>query len=126
MVTLPCDSDTRTAGRQAEDAACRHLSERGLKLLERNFRHRRGEIDLIMQDNSCVVFVEVRYRRNPYFGGALESVDRKKQEKLVITARHYLQIHEHAAKRPARFDVIAISPGAQGLQIEWIKDAFQT
>lgn len=111
-------------GRRAEEAACRYLTARGLTLLERNFRHRRGEIDLIMREKTCIVFVEVRFRSDPRFGSALESVDRRKQEKLVATALYYLQTHAQAAKQSARFDVISIEPGAQHTSIEWIKDAF--
>lgn len=118
-------SGARELGRLAEEAACRYLTGHGLTLLERNFRRRRGEIDLIMQEKTCTVFIEVRYRSNPHYGGALESVDRKKQEKLIATAQHYLQTHAQAAKRSARFDVISVGPGMQNLQIEWIKDAFR-
>jgi putative endonuclease len=114
--------DPRARGRQAEDAACRYLTARGLTLLARNFRCRRGEIDLVMQEQDCVVFVEVRCRSNPRFGGALESVDWRKREKLATTAQYYLQTHVRAAQLSARFDVIAVTiPGAR---IEWIKDAF--
>lgn len=118
-------SGAHDLGRLAEEAACRYLTNHGLTLLERNFRHRRGEIDLIMLEKTCIVFIEVRYRSNPRFGGALESVDRRKQEKLVATAQHYLQTHEQAAKRSARFDVISVGQGMQHPQIEWIKDAFR-
>ena len=122
MPVTIAEYDSRAIGRQAEDAACRHLIAHGLTLLARNFRCRRGEIDLIMQERACVVFVEVRCRNNPRFGGALESVDWRKREKLAATAQYYLQTHAAAAQLSARFDVIAVTgPGAR---IEWIKDAF--
>lgn len=117
--------DARDLGRRAEEAAFRFLTARGLTLLERNFRHRRGEIDLIMREKTCIVFIEVRYRSSPRFGSALESVDRRKQEKLVMTAQHYLQTHARLAQQTARFDVISIEPGMQDSSITWIRDAFR-
>lgn len=111
-----------TKGQEAEAQACRHLQQQGLALIERNYRCRQGEIDLIMRDRQSTVFVEVRYRSNPTFGGAAAGVDCRKQAKLIAAAGHYLQQHPALAQQPARFDVIAIAPGA----LEWIRDAFQT
>lgn len=111
-----------TKGQEAEEHACRYLQQQGLQLIERNYRCRQGEIDLIMRDKQGTVFVEVRYRSNPNFGGGAESVDQRKQHKLIAAAAHYLQQHHTLAQQPARFDVIAIAPGA----LEWIRDAFQT
>ncbi|MCC6302430.1 MAG: YraN family protein [Gammaproteobacteria bacterium] len=118
------DSDARALGHRAEEAACRFLLDRGLSLLERNYRHRRGEIDLIMQEKTCIVFVEVRCRSSARYGSALESVDRRKQEKLIAAAQHYLQTHARAAKYSARFDVISVTPDARATDIAWVKDAF--
>ena len=115
--------DHLLAGQCAEDQASAYLQGQGLVLVERNYRCRGGEIDLIMRDGGILVFVEVRYRASQGFGGALASVGSRKQARLIHAAGHYL-----AAKRidrPARFDVAAVS-GAQGrLAIQWIKDAFQ-
>ena len=114
-------------GQAAEDLACRYLQDQGLHLIERNYRCKRGEIDLVMRDASSVVFVEVRYRRNHRFGSGAESVDRHKQAKLTATALHYLQSNKAAAKSPARFDVVSVSvQGKSGhtTAIEWIKNAF--
>lgn len=117
-------SDAHALGRMAEETACRFLLSRGLTLLERNFRHRHLEIDLIMQEKTCIVFVEVRCRSSSRFGSALESVDRRKQEKLIAAAQHYLLSHARAAKHSARFDVISVTPDAREADIEWIRDAF--
>ncbi|HKJ09325.1 MAG TPA: YraN family protein [Gammaproteobacteria bacterium] len=111
------------AGRRAETAACRYLQRRGLRLLARNYRCRVGEIDLIMGDGDSLVFVEVRYRRSVRFGGAAESIDRRKQARIIACASHYLQQHPGLAARPARFDVVAI---AADDQVSWIPDAFQS
>jgi putative endonuclease len=116
-------ADHLTAGQHAEDSALAFLRSQGLVLVERNYRCRGGEIDLIMRDGGKIVFVEVRFRSDQRFGGALASVDRHKQARLIHAASHYL-----AAKhidRPARFDVAAVSPDQGKLEIQWIKDAFQ-
>ena len=107
-------------GALAEEAAAEFLKGRGLRLLERNYSCRFGEIDLIMRDGHTLVFVEVRYRRNRSFGGAIESITVAKREKLLRTARHYM-----AATRgfPAcRFDAVLLNGDTQ--EIEWIENAF--
>ena len=120
---------TQESGQQAESIALEYLQQQGLRLITRNYRCRRGEIDLIMQHRDSVVFIEVRYRRNRHFGGADASVDRRKQDKLITSALHYLQENRQAARQPARFDVIAIHAdthaATQPDNIQWIQDAFQ-
>lgn len=112
-------------GKEAEGQAAEHLRRQGLKPVTNNYRCRNGEIDLIMQSHDTLVFVEVRFRRQKGFGGAAASVDRRKQQKLLATAQHYLQ-HENATNRPCRFDVIAVMPGADGTLIfDWIQNAFE-
>lgn len=118
------NSDAHALGRMAEEAACRFLLGHGLTLLERNFRYRQLEIDLIMQEKTCIVFVEVRCRSSARYGSALESVDRRKQERLIAAAQHYLQTRARAAKHSARFDVISVTPDVHEANIEWIRDAF--
>lgn len=112
-----------TKGRIAEDQALFFLQSNGLRLIERNYRCRYGEIDLIMEDGRAIVFVEVRYRGSIRFGGALESVDRRKQAKLLASAANFLR--EKRMDRPARFDVAALAPENGGLAVKWVKDAFQ-
>lgn len=113
----------QVAGQRAEDHALAYLEQQGLRLLERNYRCPLGEIDLIMDDGRGVVFVEVRYRRDNRYGGALESVDRRKQAKLLGTATWFLQ--ERQLDRPSRFDVAALAPSGAGFAINWVRDAFQ-
>lgn len=117
----PPPANRQQRGQAAEEQACRHLQQQGLTLIERNYRCRLGEIDLVMRDGASTVFVEVRYRSNPGFGGGAASVDGRKQSKLIAAASHYLQQHPALAQQPARFDVVAIAPTA----LEWIRDAFQ-
>lgn len=111
-------------GRDAESLACRYLQTQGLKLIERNYQRRPGEIDLIMMDASSLVFVEVRYRRHARFGSGAESVDRRKQARITACAQLYLQAHPEMAVRPCRFDVISIGGEPGDPAMEWIQDAF--
>ena len=113
-----------TAGQRAEDWALAFLQTQGLVLVERNYRCRGGEIDLVMRDGGKIVFVEVRYRANDSFGGALASVGTRKQARLIHAASHYLTTKH--IDRPTRFDVAAVSPDQGKLALQWIKDAFQT
>lgn len=116
---------TLTTGQQAELLACEYLQTHKLKLITKNYHCRRGEIDLIMQDKTTLVFIEVRYRKNDRFGSALESVNHKKQAKIIITAEHYL-LQNRQQFSGYRFDVIAISPTQQSNDIIWVKDAFHS
>jgi putative endonuclease len=76
-----------------------------------------------MQDNDYLVFVEVRYRKNADFGGALESIDYRKQGKLRRTAEFYLQKHKRT-ESPCRFDILCLSGQLSNPDINWIKNAF--
>ena len=98
-----------------------YLEDRGLRPVVRNFRCRLGEIDLVMLDGECLVFVEVRYRTRDRFARASLTVDIHKQRKLIRTAALFLVRRSEFAARVMRFDVVAI----QGDSIEWIRDAFR-
>lgn len=118
---------SRDRGQDAEQACCKYLQQQGLKLLAKNYHGRRGELDLVMRDNNTVVFVEVRYRRNNTYGGALESITSSKQEKLRLTAEQYLQ--RETELQNGRFDVVAMTEkvqnnGSNSYSFEWIKNAF--
>ena len=115
---------TKTTGEQAEHLACDYLRQQGLILITQNYHCRRGEIDLIMQDQHTLVFVEVRYRKSARFGSALESIDQRKQAKIITTAEDYLLQNQHDFSS-YRFDVIAITPQQPTPDITWVKDAFQ-
>lgn len=115
------------AGREAEAFALQHLQQHGLSLITQNWLCKRGELDLVMLDGDTVVFVEVRYRRHAGWGGALESVDFRKREKLVLAAQFFLQKESRWADSPCRFDVIAINgdPGNAPV-LNWLKNAFDS
>jgi putative endonuclease len=118
---------TQSSGKAAEALARQHLEQQGLRLLAQNWHCRRGELDLVMLDTDTVVFVEVRYRRQAAWGGAIESVDARKREKLTMAAMHFLQQESRWAKHPCRFDVIAINrKGNAPPQLNWIQNAFDT
>ena len=122
-MSLARASTPKLDGPGAETLALRHLEQAGLRLVERNYRCRGGEIDLVMLDGESLAFVEVRYRSSTRFGRAEETVTTTKQGRLVTAASHYLQ--RHAVTRPARFDVVAIHPASGGKHaVEWIRDAF--
>ena len=110
-----------TDGASAEDAALRYLLARGLKLIDRNVRARGGELDLVMRDADSLVIVEVRKRSHPGFGTAAESVDARKQAKIVAAARAMLAQRPELARMPARFDVVALDGSDR---VEWIQAAF--
>jgi putative endonuclease len=116
-------TETIQIGQQAEDFAQSYLEQQGLKFVERNFQCRMGEIDLIMRDNKTLVFVEVRYRKNNYFGGPIISISSSKQQKLLTAAKFYLQQHPRDAKRTVRFDVLGIL--GPDRTIEWIQNAIE-
>lgn len=115
----------RDQGSQAEEQALKHLLAQGLKMVERNFYSRRGEIDLVMLDAGNLVFVEVRSRNNENFGSAAESITRAKQLRVIQAARHFLQVKSEWANTPCRFDVVAITGRSNG-KVDWIKNAFQS
>ncbi|MBK1721733.1 YraN family protein [Thiocystis violacea] len=109
----------QSVGQEKERLAERFLLGKRLELIARNHRCRFGEIDLVMRDGGVLVFVEVRYRRSAQHGSAAETVDVRKQRRLIKTAGHYLQYNP--TSRPCRFDVVAITGDDQ---VQWIRNAF--
>lgn len=107
-------------GAAAEDAALQRLLAAGLKLVTRNFRCRGGELDLVMLDGAVLVVVEVRARRPSRFVSAAESVDARKQQRIVHATQLFLASHPQHAQRSVRFDVVAFD----GAQARWIRAAF--
>jgi putative endonuclease len=118
------DRERKAIGLLGEELALAHLVAHGLQLVTRNYRCKLGEIDLVMLDGRTLVLVEVRYRASNDYGGAAASIDWQKQRKLVKTAEHLLMKRADLRQYPARFDVIAITTGADGTRIRWIKSAF--
>ena len=125
--TLACVSmDSRRRGAVSEQLAAEHLQAHGLKVVARNLRCRAGELDLVCLDGGVLAIVEVRQRARADFGGALASVNRRKQRKIIRAARYFWQRRARWRASLMRFDVI----GVQGLpngshRIVWIRDAFR-
>ncbi|MGF1753234.1 YraN family protein [Vibrio makurazakiensis] len=109
-------------GNHYEALASKYLTRQGLTIIEQNFSAKCGEIDLIMRDNSCIVFVEVKYRKQNDYGHAVEMVTPQKMRKLVKTANVWLLKQGLSAhSTDFRFDVVAIEQ--HGNNIEWIENA---
>lgn len=118
----------RGRGADAERAAETFLRRHGLRILARNYRTARGEIDIIADDGGILAFVEVRMRSGSAFGGADESIDRRKRQRIIAAARHFLA-NGPSAEPLCRFDAMLLTPPAapdeDGYTVEWLRDAFR-
>jgi putative endonuclease len=114
----------KEVGARGEKLAADYLKKRGYKIIQRNFRCREGEIDIIAQKGECLVFVEVRTKKNTAFGTPEESVTLSKREKLISLANAYLQAYD---KPPQswRIDVVAVElgPNNRVSRLEHIENA---
>jgi len=108
----------RRRGEEAEELAARFLAGQGLVVVARNYRTRLGEIDLIARDGESLVFVEVRFRSRPGFGGALASITPAKQRRIIAAARQYLMQFRHLPR--CRFDVVCLDAH----EPTWLRGAF--
>lgn len=115
----------RRTGNRGEQLAADYLSDRGYAIIARNFSGRRGEIDIIAQKGSTLVFCEVKTRRSAGFGSPASSVTGPKQASIIRTAMEYMATHDlHDTE--IRFDVIAILLSTSGkTEIEHITAAFE-
>ena len=120
MPSVAARERTQGAGERAERLAERFLASRGMTIVERNFRRRCGELDLVARDGDTLVFVEVRTRNRPDRGDALETVGADKRRRIARVAQIYLQDRRPDA-RSMRFDVIGITAGV----VTHIRDAFR-
>lgn len=114
----------RVLGQRGERKAESFLKRQGLSCLKRNYTCRMGEIDLIMQQDDALVFVEVRLRSRRGYGDGADSIDAAKRRKLVLAARHYLMKHPQRGEMPCRFDVISLDGDTDS--ITWIPNAFES
>lgn len=108
----------RSIGTFYEERACEFLQEQGIIIIQKNFRCKQGEIDIIGKDGNCIVFTEVKYRKSDDYGHAFFAVDIKKQIKICRCAACFCMKNSWVSE--FRYDVIGISD----TKIEWIKDAF--
>lgn len=117
--------DRRSRGAAVEAAALAYLKKAGLADVAANANYRGGELDLVMRDKDTLVFVEVRYRRDPRFGGGAASVDAVKRRKLIHAAQMFLLAHREYADTPCRFDVIEADGDPEAPRLNWLRDAFR-
>lgn len=111
-------------GKNGERIAQEYLKKRGYKILERNYRTKYGEIDIIAQQDSSIVFVEVRTKQSPNFGPPQLSITKSKRNQIMRTALAYIN-ESMISDQPCRFDVIAITLDSSGTKIEHIENAFE-
>jgi putative endonuclease len=113
-------------GLDCETLAVSHLRKCGVEVLARNVRCKSGELDIVARENNVLLIVEVRQRTKGNFGGALESVDWRKQRKIIRATCYFLQAHREWRGCRLRFDVVAVegTPGGAH-QINWVQDAFR-
>ena len=111
----------RKIGEDREDAVCRCLESHGWTILERNFRARSGEIDIIAREGPVLVFVEVKYRRSLCAGYGSEAVGKRKQKTMEHTALLYMMRHQIDETTPCRFDVAELT----GNHLHLYRDAFR-
>lgn len=115
--------NTRSAGDSGEAIALDHLSDKGYELVERNYRTRYGEIDLILRDAGTLVFVEVKLRRGTGYGDPLESVTPRKQEQVRSIAEQYLA-EAQPEYEEIRFDAVGILCDSGPPDVTHVQDAF--
>jgi len=122
-VALKKDS-TKEKGREGERLAALFLEKQGFRILDRNYRNRLGEIDIVAEDRGVLVFVEVRTLQNSAGHGPEETIQWKKRQRLSRTALAYVQ-HKRMEDRPARFDVVAVAFAGDRSTLRHIPDAFE-
>ena len=113
----------KNTGKLGEDMACEYLSSKGIRILRRNFKSVYGEIDIIAQDDTDIIFVEVKTRKNNRCGIPAESVDKKKQTKIKNTSLEFINQND-LARANFRFDVIEIILSSKPT-INHIENAFE-
>lgn len=111
-------------GKEGERLAERYLQKKGYRLVERNYRCKAGELDLIVLDGGVVVFVEVKTRTSAAFGSPLEAVEIRKQRKMIQAAQFFLA-EKGLQQRDARFDVVGVSWPGRVPVLEHIENAFE-
>ena len=116
---------TRKFGIDSEGLAAEFLRKKGYRILERNYRTRRGEMDIVAEEAGALVFVEVKARRGDQFGGPHAAVGWRKQQQLIRVASHYMARHR-IENRDCRFDLVLISEDPlRRKQIDLVRNAFE-
>lgn len=116
--------NNRQIGDKKEKFVCEWLETQGYRIVERNFRCRSGEIDIVAREGAYLVFIEVKYRRGAECGDPSEAVDRRKQQTISRVALFYLLRHGYAENTPVRFDVVSVSGGSD-MEVHLFRNAFE-
>jgi putative endonuclease len=120
-------TEKQLIGRTAENIAADFLRAKGLKILERNYLRRLGELDIVARDHDVLVIAEVRTRATDRYGGAAASVDPRKQQRLIRAAAQLLQQRRELSHLRVRFDVmVVLDIGRERPRVDWIRHAFLT
>ena len=98
----------RQLGQENEYLALKYLTDKGYKIIKRNYRCKLGEIDLIAKKEDRIIFIEVKYRSNNRYGNSIEAVNKRKQQVIRNVAKYYLLTNYHSLEIPISFDVIGI------------------
>lgn len=117
-------SDNIAIGKMGEETACRFLLKKGYVIVERNFKCRMGEIDIIAKKENSIVFVEVKTRNGDMFGMPCEAVNYKKRRKIMNSAAYYMLLHCEYGKSDVSFDVIEVLVSGRNTRINHIENAF--
>jgi putative endonuclease len=111
-------------GSGTEFLAGQYFSDRGYRIVERNYRARRGELDLVVEKDGELAFVEVRYRASRMFGAPVETVSRAKRRKLSLAALEFI-CERGGEERAMRFDILSVVRTGKGLSLEHFENAFE-
>ncbi len=114
-------------GREGEEAAVAYLKKKGYRILEKNFRSKLGEVDIITEKGGAIVFIEVKARADHQYGHPFNAITPAKQRKIIQVAQTYLAKHR-LMENSARFDVVGLTldpDNSKSFQIELLENAFQ-
>ncbi len=114
----------RSVGSDTEELACEFLRSQGALIIEKNYRCKNGEIDIIARDGKYICFIEVKFRKSTKFGEPEEAVSCNKQKRICKVSKFYLYSKYQSLDTSIRYDVVAISPKEKILTFKWIKNAF--
>jgi putative endonuclease len=115
-------AESHNLGKKGEDVASNHLKKAGFKILFRNWKWGKHEIDIIAENNDFIVFVEVKTRTDDYQMHPVTAINKEKQKSIIYAADGYLQ--RYSLDKESRFDIITIIKKGEDYQIDHIEDAF--
>jgi putative endonuclease len=122
---MPVTVTTKELGLRGEQEAARLLKKRGYKILEKNFRSRLGEVDIVAREGETIVFVEVKTRASENFGSPKEAIDTRKRRRIIRASLDYLNRSRAYGDRGIRFDVVTVEKKGGRFTAELMKNAFE-